>query len=88
MIKEYKKYKKSLTVKALQFDGKNWKPISDFCSNVYINSMIDPANGDLVLKLTNAELRMSKGSYIVSELSKEYFYILKKEVFESTHEPV
>lgn len=77
--------KKPVVIEAIQFDGKFWKPVVDFCGpeNVVIVGMAN----DVFIRTLEGPLGASPGDWIIKGVNGE-FYPCKPDIFAKTYEPV
>ena len=74
------KYRKlPIEIEALQFTGKNWEDISDFCKDM------DENNGKMIIKTLEGFYIASEGDYIIRGANGE-FYPCKPDIFWKTYE--
>ena len=77
-----KKYvKKPIPIEAIQFDGKNFDEVNDFCKDAFIE------DGWLHVHTLDGDMKAPNklGDYVIKGIKGE-FYICEKSIFEETYE--
>ena len=80
MIKKYRK--KSVTIEAIQWTGKNLSEINDF-----IGKTVENKRTTLVIHTLEGDMEVSIGDYIIKGVNGE-FYPCKPNIFTKTYEEV
>ena len=76
--------KKPVVIEAVQWTGKNWEEIEQFCTALRHQSLCDKS---LVIDTLEGTIVASVGDYVIKGVAGE-FYPCKPDIFEKTYEAV